>query len=128
MGEAMAYLHVHAVWATKQRQPLLTGEVGTIVYACVREKCRQMGCTVIAMGGVEDHVHLLARIPSTLPAAELVRGAKGASSRAVTHGRLAAVRLWSRCDGPPRGGPSLDRRGRAWGDVLAATRRRRPIS
>jgi putative transposase len=41
---------------------------------------------VIALGGIEDHVHLLVRIPTTLSVAQLVKQVKGATSHLVTHG------------------------------------------
>jgi REP element-mobilizing transposase RayT len=39
-----------------------------------------LGAQVIAIGGIEDHVHVLARFPSALAIATLVQRMKGASS------------------------------------------------
>lgn len=42
-----------------------------------------MGADVIAIGGIEDHVHVLARTPATLAPADLAKQIKGASSHLV---------------------------------------------
>jgi putative transposase len=47
--------------------------------------CRELGCTPLAIGGIEDHVHLLMRFTPKITIAQLVRQIKGASSHAVTH-------------------------------------------
>ncbi len=40
----------------------------------------EMGAEIIAIGGVEDHVHVLARFPATLAISDLVGRMKAASS------------------------------------------------
>jgi putative transposase len=39
-----------------------------------------MGCTVYAIGGMPDHVHLVVRMPGRLSPAALMKQVKGASS------------------------------------------------
>jgi putative transposase len=77
---------VHLVWATWDRLPFLTPEVEREVHRAIGAECDELGAQVVAIGGVEDHVHLLARLPATLSIADLVKHAKGASSHLVTHG------------------------------------------
>ena len=52
-----------------------------MVYAAIVHQCETLKCTVIAIGGVEDHVHLLVGFPPTLAVSELVKKVKGSSSR-----------------------------------------------
>ena len=78
-------LYIHCVWATWDRLPLLTPAVQPRVYGAIRAKCENLGCTVIALGGIDDHVHLLARIVPTISPARLIGEVKGASSHLVTH-------------------------------------------
>jgi putative transposase len=47
--------------------------------------CRNLGCTPLAIGGINDHVHLLMRLSPKIAVAQLVGQIKGASSHAVTH-------------------------------------------
>jgi len=42
-----------------------------------------MRCTVLAINGVEDHIHVLLSLPSTVTIAELAKRMKGAYSHFV---------------------------------------------
>ncbi len=83
MRDSFTLLYVHIVWATWDRLPLLTDAVKDLAYACIQRECREQKATVIALGGVEDHVHLLLRIPATEGIAALVKRVKGVSSRII---------------------------------------------
>jgi REP element-mobilizing transposase RayT len=76
---------VHLVWATWNRELLLAGEVERHVYRCLEATCRELEVDVLAMGGIEDHVHLVVRLPAILSVATLVKRLKGASSHLITH-------------------------------------------
>jgi REP element-mobilizing transposase RayT len=78
-------LYVHCVWATWDRLPLITQQIEQQVYASILAKCEALGCTAVAIGGIEDHVHLLVRFPPALPLVKLIGEVKGASSHLVTH-------------------------------------------
>jgi putative transposase len=78
-------VHVHFVWATWDRLPLVTPEIEQHVYAAIRAKCDELGCPVVALGGVEDHVHLVVKLGATTSLSQLMRDVKGASSHLVTH-------------------------------------------
>jgi len=75
----------HLVWATWDRQPLITPAIETRLYNHIRARCRDMKAHLHAIGGTADHIHLLIRLPTTLSIAEIVRDIKGASSHFTTH-------------------------------------------
>jgi REP element-mobilizing transposase RayT len=83
MREPWTQLFVHLVWATWNRAPLLTPWIHTQVDACIRRECVKLRVEVLAFGGVEDHVHLLARFPTTISIAQLTKQLKGVSSHMV---------------------------------------------
>jgi putative transposase len=85
MRHPWTQLYVHLVWATWKRAPLITPELQPRVYSVIQHQASQLGADVIAIGGVEDHVHVLARFPTTIAIATLVQKLKGASSHFVTH-------------------------------------------
>ena len=83
MAHNYTRLFYHFVWATWDRTPLLTEEVKMHAYALIRHQCAEQHCKVFALGGVEDHVHLLVSLPTTLPVSDFIKAIKGVSSRAL---------------------------------------------
>jgi REP element-mobilizing transposase RayT len=78
-------LYLHLVWATWDRHAFLVPAIRERVYECIQAECANLRVDVIAIGGVEDHVHLLVRVPATIAPADLVKRVKGASSHMVNH-------------------------------------------
>ena len=78
-------LYVHLVWSTWDRLPLLTIHIRPAVYVCIQAECEKINAQLVAIGGTEDHVHLLARIPVTLPIATFAKQVKGSSSHMVNN-------------------------------------------
>jgi putative transposase len=85
MRRSYTELYVHLIWATWDRLPLLPAELKPAVYGCIQAECSTLGAEVVAIGGMEDHVHLLVKLPTTISVASLVKQVKGASSHLVTH-------------------------------------------
>ncbi|HEX6039712.1 IS200/IS605 family transposase [Longimicrobium sp.] len=87
-------VYVHAVWSTWDRAPFLTPAVREQVYRCIRRECSLLKTEVIALGGIEDHVHVLLRLPATITIAELVKQMKGSSSHLANHRVLPRGFKW----------------------------------
>jgi len=77
--------YYHLVWATKNREPLITAELEKELYAYIVSKADELGVIVYAINGCENHIHLVIAIPPKLSVAEVVRKLKGASSFFVNH-------------------------------------------
>ncbi len=86
MREPFAQLYLHCVWSTWDRLPLITPDVERRLYGAVIDKCRELKCSPICIGGMQDHLHLLVRLPTTLAVATLLKEVKGSSSHLMTHG------------------------------------------
>lgn len=78
-------LYLHYVWATWDRLPLITPDIQKLLYAAIIKECEKLKCTVIAVGGIEDHVHLLTGFPATINVSDLIKQIKGSSSHFITH-------------------------------------------
>lgn len=76
---------IHLIWGTWDRLPLISEQIKTRLYAALATKCREHKCVPLAIGGVENHVHLLVELYSTISVADLVKELKGASSHLITH-------------------------------------------
>jgi putative transposase len=85
MPNSHTEVYIHLVWATWDRQSLITSAIETRLYNQLRSRCRDMQAHLHAIGGMPDHIHLLIRLPATLSIAEIVRDLKGASSHFATH-------------------------------------------
>ena len=77
-------LYAHVVWATFDREPLITPAIRERIYPMMQRHAVNLGVEVLAMGGIEDHVHVLVRFPSRVAVAELVRCMKGGASYLAT--------------------------------------------
>ncbi len=76
-------LYLHLVWATWDRLPLVTSEIERRLYRNIESETQDMGCTVLALNGMPDHVHLVVSFPTTVTIADLVKQVKGVSSHFV---------------------------------------------
>jgi putative transposase len=56
-------IHLHLVWVTKYRKPVLAGAVGVRVRDLIREICGASEVLIIKGHVSKDHVHLLVSIP-----------------------------------------------------------------
>jgi REP element-mobilizing transposase RayT len=55
---ALWRLYYHLIWATKERQPLITCDRETQLYNYIIGKSDELGSIIHAIGGVENHIHL----------------------------------------------------------------------
>jgi putative transposase len=94
MPESHAEVYLHFVWTTLQRQPLLTGATEEAIYRCLHADSRKIGIQLVACNGVEDHVHLLARVPGRLGPSEVAKRLKGSSSHLVRNAGIHEGFAW----------------------------------
>ena len=73
-------LFYHLVWATKNREPLLTSEIEPVIYSYLRRKAVGLGATLHALNGTEDHVHMVVSIPPKIAVAKFIGQVKGVAS------------------------------------------------
>jgi putative transposase len=76
---------VHLMWSTWRRRPLILSDVEPVIAGIIQKRCVQLRCSAIAVGGTEDHVHLLAKLHPAVSVALLAKEVKGFSSFLMTH-------------------------------------------
>jgi putative transposase len=79
----LCHVYYHFVWATHNRLPLISANRETALYSFIRLKTGELSGTVYAIGGVEDHLHLIAAIPPSVALSEYIQRVKGSSSRYI---------------------------------------------
>ena len=80
MPSSHVSLHIHAVWATRNRAPDLGKEIRDDLHRYIGGIVRQLNCIPAAVGGVEDHVHLLFWMHPMCRPADVLRDVKKGSS------------------------------------------------
>ncbi|MEE8523676.1 MAG: IS200/IS605 family transposase [Thermoanaerobaculia bacterium] len=80
MPRTYTQLYYHFVFATKLRYPYVTPELQADLYPFIGGALRNHGGTAIAMNGMPDHVHILARLRAHPSVAEIMKSIKGSSS------------------------------------------------
>jgi REP element-mobilizing transposase RayT len=78
-------LHYHLIWATLDRQPILTVEREKLFYGVLYGKAQELDLKIHAAGNVDDHAHVVISIPPKISVADCVRHLKGASAFAINH-------------------------------------------
>ena len=73
-------IHLHLVWVTKYRKPVLHGEVSNRVRELLREVCRSQEVDIIKGRLAKDHVHLFVSIPPQVTISKLMQRLKGKTS------------------------------------------------
>jgi putative transposase len=81
MPNTYSALYTHLVFSTKLREPLIDASVRPTLFKYIGGICKNLSCSLVDAGGVEDHVHLLVRRHTTVCEADLMRGVKANSSK-----------------------------------------------
>ena len=96
MPQSLSAVYLHAVFSTKERRPFLRDlDLRTSLHAYMGGISKKLECAQLRIGGVEDHVHILARLGRTITQADWIKEMKRASN------------LWVKEQpAPPPGGPA----------------------
>jgi len=78
-------LFYHFVWGTKNREPLIALEWEDSLHNVIAAKATKLGAFVHAVGGTEDHVHLVVSVPPKIALSIFIGQVKGNSSHFVNH-------------------------------------------
>ncbi len=74
-------LYAHLSWTTFARLPLIKPPTADFLRRFLLSEAKRHDARVMAMGVVQDHVHLVLQLPAAFDVPRLVQGLKGASAR-----------------------------------------------
>lgn len=83
MGHSYSSCLVHLVFSTKNRQRLISPELQDRLWPYLGGIAKQNDMTALAIGGTQDHVHMLVCIPANLSISKAAQLIKGGSSKWV---------------------------------------------
>ena len=81
MPQSLARLHVHLIFSTKNRAPLLRDEVRDSLHRYMAVVLQNLGCPPTLINSVEDHVHILLELGRTVAISTVVEEIKTSSSK-----------------------------------------------
>ena len=80
MARTSTKLIYHIVFSTKERVPLITAEIRDRLYPYLGGVIRGEKGSLMEIGGITDHVHILARFGAAVAVSEMIKRIKGNSS------------------------------------------------
>ena len=82
MPQSLSVIYIHLVFSTKNRRPYLRDRsLRDSLHGQLGEISKRLDCPPILVGGVEDHIHLLARFGRSISQAEWVKELKRISNQ-----------------------------------------------
>ncbi|GAA5483308.1 IS200/IS605 family transposase [Haloferula sargassicola] len=73
-------LHFHLVFSTKDRVPMIHADLQPRLYEFIGGVIRRENGTLLSIGGMPDHLHLLARLSPSVCLSDFMRALKSKSS------------------------------------------------
>jgi putative transposase len=84
---------IHIIFSTKLRAPVIANAWQDDLFAYIGGTAKDHKATLIAAGGIEDHVHLLAKIHPSFAISNTVKLIKDNSSRWINEQRKAKAKF-----------------------------------
>jgi putative transposase len=84
MAYSYARNHIHLVFSTKERRNTISKELQPRLWAYVAGICKNYDMTALAIGGTENHMHILLCLPPALALAKAVQLIKANSSKWIS--------------------------------------------
>jgi putative transposase len=81
MTHSYISIFIHYIFSTKNREKIITADLENRLWQYMTGIARENNIKMLAIGGVENHIHLLASLPSTLSIAKAIKFIKGGSSK-----------------------------------------------
>lgn len=73
-------LHFHLIFSTKDRVPMIHAEIQPRLYDFIGGLIRSENGTLLSIGGMPDHLHLLVRLSPSVCLSDFMRALKSKSS------------------------------------------------
>ncbi|MBN9380728.1 MAG: transposase [Chitinophagaceae bacterium] len=91
MSDPTVYLFVHVICAVRGRERLLARPVRKVLFIHMQKEGEEKGIRIAAVGGVEDHIHLLLQLMPSQNLAQVVKSINVSSSGWLNENKLLAA-------------------------------------
>ncbi len=94
-SQTRSFLFIHVIWTTSERAAVLKKPVRTILFAYLQKSSEEKGIKILALNGVDDHVHVLLQLQPAQNLAQVVKSLKtDAAGWIVTTNLLGSSFEW----------------------------------
>ena len=93
MANTFSQIYIQAVFAVSERQSLIRPQFKEELYKYITGIVRNQGQKLIAINGVEDHLHMLIGLRPAMALADLIREVKADSSNFVNDNKWVRGRF-----------------------------------
>jgi len=76
-------LYYHIIWTTQEQMPLIKPHFAHTLYTYLTEQSEGLGADLLAVNGMNDHIHLVVSIPPTVSPQDFIHTLKGKSFQFV---------------------------------------------
>lgn len=88
MSHSLNKVWIHAIWATKERLPLISFSVEQKIYNFMYNEFAKMDCKARIINGMPDHIHCLFLLNSQKSVADVIKQSKGGTSHYINSEEL----------------------------------------
>ena len=82
------YLFVHVITCVKNKEPLLTKPVRTVLFAHIKKHATENGINVLSVNGTDDHMHAVVQMMPTQNLAQIMKSIRTDSSNWINEGNF----------------------------------------
>lgn len=76
MAHTFVSLNIHIIFTTKNRSPWITPAIQEDIYSYIAIQGNKAGCKILAIGGIEDHIHILLSLHPAVALSDWIRDIK----------------------------------------------------
>ena len=81
MSQSLSKIYVHLIFSTRGRKPFIPTEIQHELFSYMAKALNTLGCTVVQIGGMNDHMHILCILNKTTSTSDLVKKIKTDTSK-----------------------------------------------
>ncbi len=93
MGHSLSKIWIHALFSTKNRQPIIETNATPVIYAHIEQHLKSLDCFCRNLNGTNDHLHVLFLLNATKSVAEVIKNVKGESSHWINQQTIVPERF-----------------------------------
>jgi len=82
------YLFIHVITCVKNKEPLLTKPVRTVLFAHIKKHATEGGINVLSVNGTEDHMHVVVQMMPTQNLTQIMKSIRAESAAWINESRF----------------------------------------